>query len=60
MNMSQKCNCCVHEAVCENKTKYQAVLEILREVLNDNRGVAECEVKCPHFMPKQQTGRDCE
>ena len=58
MNISQKCNCCMHEEVCAKSSKYK---EYCKAIVNAGSGFCgdfEVSIKCKHFKPKSATLRN--
>ena len=50
MILSQKCNCCIHDAICSKKESYQlACKSISTAVAYTEKDLISVNVKCTHF-----------
>lgn len=54
MNISQKCNCCMHEEVCSNTDMYKKACE---NIVNSFtcKGLVSVSITCKHFKANQQS-----
>lgn len=52
MNISQKCNCCIHEEVCSITNKYYEYRTSIVNVANSYGDDFEVSIKCKHCKPK--------
>ena len=58
MTISQKCNCCTHEAICSKKVQYEsACKEISNAVAYAERDLLKVSIKCSHFMEQSAIRR---
>lgn len=55
MTISQKCNCCMHEAVCSQRDTYTAACKVLTDTSKHWGCEIDIHIKCPHFVVKQST-----
>ena len=60
MNISQKCNCCMHEEVCAKSSKYKEYCQAMVNVSNSYGSDFEVSIKCKYFKPKSATLKNGE
>ena len=72
MNLSAKCNCCVHEPVCKYKEVYQNGIEAILNATISYKSeygemghlkVKDCphievNIKCPHMLTQTTTKKE--
>ncbi len=62
MTISQKCNCCMHNAVCSKKALYEGSCRDIKSVLTESRNeIVSVSVNCKYFVENVPTikGNDC-
>lgn len=55
MNISQKCNCCMHEEVCAKSSKYKEYCKAIVNASSSYSNDFEVNIKCKHFTTKSYT-----
>lgn len=52
MNLSQKCNCCIHENVCSKKSQYNSACNRISNAVDyTEKDLVIVDIKCNHFAP---------
>ena len=55
MTISQKCNCCMHEEVCNRKAAYEgACRRINTEIGTSNQDLVSVNISCKYFYAKEE------